>query len=397
MFFLTDLILLRWTSLAEVQALQNPDPRSGGGPSTSALARSALVRCTTSSASPAAGLCLTPRLVRNIQVLQGDVSSDEDGPLPGESVLKARWRRPMLLPKEDDQLPKVEEQSTGSTRRPVCAVAVCKAPYPSGVSLHRFPKDKDRQKAWMVACHRKDKFNPDTSRICSRHFKDDDFERNLQAELLDRQQKVKLKKTAVPSQLLLPRQEAAPTSDRATRHSRRERKCFVEATLEDVDSVDQNNNMEDIEEEDKEGEVAMLRRQLAEAEAVLVSTKQKLRNLQSQNCRLKRKLKGQGILGEEKMKKLVKAMLLKKTTWSKQQVDFFLSDKTKARWSSEDIVLGLTLRALSRRLYQLLRKKKLLPLPGLSTLRKQVQHFKCLPGVMDDVLKGNEYFITAVN
>jgi hypothetical protein len=52
-----------------------------------------------------------------------------------------------------------------------CAVAACHAPYPDGVSFHRFPKAPELRKRWILECRRKDRVNPDTARICSKHFK----------------------------------------------------------------------------------------------------------------------------------------------------------------------------------------------------------------------------------
>lgn len=55
--------------------------------------------------------------------------------------------------------------------------------------FHSFPKGKDlasqtlREK-WVKFCRRVDKFNPNTSRICSDHFVNSDYERDLQNELL---------------------------------------------------------------------------------------------------------------------------------------------------------------------------------------------------------------------
>ena len=57
------------------------------------------------------------------------------------------------------------------------------------------------------------------------------------------------------------------------------------------------------------------------------------------------------------------------------------------KWAQKDIVDGLVLRSFSKRAYQFLRKKKLFPLPGLTTLRSWVNNFKCLPGVQNDILK----------
>lgn len=57
------------------------------------------------------------------------------------------------------------------------------------ITMHVFPKSKDLvsqtiRKEWVTRCSRRDKFNPDTSRICSEHFAGTDYERDLQHELL---------------------------------------------------------------------------------------------------------------------------------------------------------------------------------------------------------------------
>ena len=84
-----------------------------------------------------------------------------------------------------------------------CSVAVCPSPQVKGVSYHRFPQDPNTRHQWMVACWRTDKvINPRTAFVCSNHFREEDFERDLQNELLGLPLKKKLKKGSVPSQNL---------------------------------------------------------------------------------------------------------------------------------------------------------------------------------------------------
>ena len=83
-----------------------------------------------------------------------------------------------------------------------CSVAVC--PSPKEASYFRFPKDLSIQKIWIDLCKRQDKINPTTARICSAHFKDEDFERDLRNELLNIPVRKLLKKNAIPSQNLQP-------------------------------------------------------------------------------------------------------------------------------------------------------------------------------------------------
>lgn len=52
------------------------------------------------------------------------------------------------------------------------------------VHFYRFPKDKKLCDIWVAKCQRKTPINVENARICSHHFKEDDFERNLKHELL---------------------------------------------------------------------------------------------------------------------------------------------------------------------------------------------------------------------
>ena len=273
----------------------------------------------------------------------------------------------------------------------VCAVACCKPHYPPGTSFHRFPKkDKHRAAMWEQACKRKDMFNTKTARICSQHFDRDQFEQRKRSEILYGKIEMRLKNTAVPTLLLHPRQAPAPVvSDRSIRQKRRE---HAKATAEEKAAMDKNNNVEKapaVTEDSPEDKIRDLELQVAGQAKTISMLKLKLQSSQRQVRRLKeQKKKVCPSLSKTKKVQIAKEILLKSSSWSPQQVNFLLQGKTKASWASDDIVLGLTLRAASRRTYQILRKKKLLPLPSLTTLREHVRHFKCNPGLQHDVLKG---------
>lgn len=86
---------------------------------------------------------------------------------------------------------------TGGCR---CAIAACSSQQTKtkndtgqNLSFFRFPKDLKIRKEWIRRCYRKDKFNPDTSRICKLHFKDNDFEINFKSQLLNMPDKPILK------------------------------------------------------------------------------------------------------------------------------------------------------------------------------------------------------------
>ena len=61
--------------------------------------------------------------------------------------------------------------------------------------------------------------------------------------------------------------------------------------------------------------------------------------------------------------------------------------RKRVRWGVQDITQGLMIRTISRRAHQYIRRNKIFPLPALSTLRKWVQRFDCVPGIQVQVLK----------
>lgn len=83
----------------------------------------------------------------------------------------------------------------------ICAVWNCPGRDLVGISFHRFPKDGRQKKRWAELCRRPRRITP-SSRICSLHFRDSDYERNLMYELLGKpmpRNQLKLKNGAVPT------------------------------------------------------------------------------------------------------------------------------------------------------------------------------------------------------
>jgi len=85
----------------------------------------------------------------------------------------------------------------------MCAVTCCKnslkitKSLSKDLSCHTFPKNTklERLKTWILRTKRADIFNPMSSQICSEHFNAKDFEKNLQAEMLNLKVKRRLKKS----------------------------------------------------------------------------------------------------------------------------------------------------------------------------------------------------------
>ena len=84
--------------------------------------------------------------------------------------------------------------------------------------------------------------------------------------------------------------------------------------------------------------------------------------------------------------KLVSNILEKKFTADQTKI-LVESKKRPKKWGKDDIINGLLLRSFSRKAYQFIRQKKLLPMPSLSTLKIWVKKLNCQPGMQVDVLK----------
>lgn len=67
------------------------------------------------------------------------------------------------------------------------------------VTYFSFPRDENLSNIWVEKCQREKPINPRSSTVCSEHFKEEDFLRNLRAELLGMRVKKLLKRGAIPS------------------------------------------------------------------------------------------------------------------------------------------------------------------------------------------------------
>jgi hypothetical protein len=72
--------------------------------------------------------------------------------------------------------------------------------------------------------------------------------------------------------------------------------------------------------------------------------------------------------------------------FTRTQIERLINNKSKMWWTDEDIASALALRSVSKKAYTYLRKVKNIPLPGLSTLAKWTQNFKCIPGIQEEVI-----------
>lgn len=88
---------------------------------------------------------------------------------------------------------------------PQCAVVGCNSTHRrtkgGSIRYHRFPGDSKTRARWLQACG-KQLANCSTARICSRHFEDDCYERDVQHEILGLPTRCRLKKGAIPERYL---------------------------------------------------------------------------------------------------------------------------------------------------------------------------------------------------
>lgn len=84
----------------------------------------------------------------------------------------------------------------------VCSVAICRnnsikcKEKGENTLFFTFPKDSLIRKEWVRKYYRKDKWNPVNKRVCSKHFKVDDYEDQMHARLMNLIPK-KLKKDGI--------------------------------------------------------------------------------------------------------------------------------------------------------------------------------------------------------
>lgn len=102
------------------------------------------------------------------------------------------------------------------------------------IRFFRFPKNPSYAKIWMQKCSRKDKFNIKNSFICSKHFTNIHYIRNLQHELLNYSPKnsKKLKPDAIPSENLpVSTLVSQPVTKRQERQEKRQLKASVATSI----------------------------------------------------------------------------------------------------------------------------------------------------------------------
>ena len=86
-----------------------------------------------------------------------------------------------------------------------CLVPDCKNKAGNGVTIHTVPKCPKEAQVWMAAVKRDEKVNTKNCGVCSNHFTQEDYERDIKYELMNpgrepsMNSRKKLKMGAIPS------------------------------------------------------------------------------------------------------------------------------------------------------------------------------------------------------
>ncbi|KAB0804485.1 hypothetical protein PPYR_01455 [Photinus pyralis] len=290
-----------------------------------------------------------------------------------------------------------------------CTVATCKNSLEKSkkegkdIKYHRFPKDVVTAKIWAQKCRRDGQWNIRSCHICSEHFTDEDYERDLKGEMLGSPLKRKLKSTAVPTKQLPSLPQCSITNPRYERAERRRNKQIVEELLNDansvVDSIDVDkqvsqsttenvsHNNKEAQYEDLLSKCNQLLQEKSEMQKLL-SVKEQLLTEALNNIKLleKRLLKTNNALeGEQSFRLNIEKAL--NGFLSKSQLDLVLGKKKKIVWRSDDISKAFAIRYFSKRCYTYLRETLKYPLPGISSLQRWASRLDLRQGLLMNVLK----------
>jgi len=283
---------------------------------------------------------------------------------------------------------------------PGCAVAGCSNWHgkasctDEALSFHRFPKDEALRKVWINRCCRKDEFNVDCTRICSKHFDDDCFIRDMRNELLGQPSRRILKDDAIPSRHLPYKTSPVKSPSRAQRALKRKSKCMLDDLLASSTTSSSNQHVQhddqhevgyeenscvkcpklEKENEDLKSECKRLQ---ATVHRIQVEQRQERRKMNSRITFWK-ELNKKSQSTHREIRQLSRSV---KRVFSSGQIECLQRGKSAVRWGREDILSALELRTVSRKAYVYLRNSKKLPLPGISTLRRWVSGYRMTAGL----------------
>lgn len=139
----------------------------------------------------------------------------------------------------------------------ICCVAMCKSnaiiskKLGDNVRFFTFPKDVKLRREWVKRCFCPENFDPTNKRICSKHFKPDDFEDAIEAKIQNRLPKI-LKRDCIPSLNLKPENNLSVNltvtkKNRLERAAKRKHKDFIKRIIEAEKEQDFDSELNDVE------------------------------------------------------------------------------------------------------------------------------------------------------
>lgn len=229
------------------------------------------------------------------------------------------------------------------------------------VSFFKFPREETLKKAWVEKCDRTDKINFRNARVCSMHFKAEDFERDLRAELLQQPSRLILKSNAIPSSRV---GESSTLDDEPSKQTLPLNEV-VETETADINmeaSINNclqcNNLLASVDE--LKGQIieltagnSLLKKQMLLRTNALKLCRQKINSLQTNRRKVERK--------KETTTDLQRAL---SDIFTPAQMKLLLNKKKIVHWNEEDVIKAFTLRYFSKRSYTYLREDLKYPLPG---------------------------------
>ncbi|KAJ8913733.1 hypothetical protein NQ315_007450 [Exocentrus adspersus] len=266
-----------------------------------------------------------------------------------------------------------------------------------GTSFHYFPKDLDLWEAWKLFCGHNADWQPSmTSRICSRHFTEEDFEIGcvIPSIVSDESERESVKQKQVltyPKNIIEVRHDVAQKKQSFDAANTSTSACGSKENVE----ADSTNEFEPrtysldstlILQNKKYLSVINALQEANKALATeLVSERQKTAVLELIIKDLRKTLEESSSDSIPKPKLVKEIKTLFSGTLTSSQIDAVCNKGSKVTWTREDIVKAFTLRYLSKKAYVFVKEENY-PLPGLGTLRRYAENINLRPGILYSVL-----------
>nr|XP_022904587.1 uncharacterized protein LOC111416728 isoform X2 [Onthophagus taurus] len=270
-----------------------------------------------------------------------------------------------------------------------CSVSSCKMTHvlaqdmKKKISFFSFPKETNLKNIWIKRCDRKGTMTAKRPRICSLHFRSEDFKRDLQSELQNLPPKLILKKGALPSLNLgkYNLEECAVETERtenddSARTTGVPQLKLILLNLHEEVNVSSNTVVTNVEDKDERiillnAENLRLKKTIMQQQLTINKYRKKINSLQTENRQQKQSI---SLLKSKHVEKKVQDQF--KNIFTPKQLEVILKNKKIVHWQEEDITRAYTIRYFSKNCYNYLRDELHYPLPGISTLQSWAAKLK---------------------